>query len=85
MKNSFRKACLMAGGVLGCVPLFAAEGDIDITGATTVLTKMQTAVESYWTAAQPFVIAIVGIAVVVSLIWAGLRLFRGGTSKISGR
>lgn len=85
MKLSFRRAFALAGAFVLSLPLFAAEGDIVITPATDVLTKMQTALTSYWDAAQPFIVAIVGIVVVVALIWAGVRLFRGGASKISGR
>lgn len=83
--NRFRKFCTAFGAVLCGAPLFAAEGDIDITPATTLLTKMKAAIESYWTQAEPFLIAVVGLVVVAALIWAGVRLFKGGASKISGR
>lgn len=82
--SKFSRLLAFAAAAVG-LPALAAEGDIDITPATGVLTKMQTAVESYWTSAEPFIVAIIGIVVVASLIWAGVRLFKGGTSKISGR
>ena len=83
--NKFRKFCGIVGAVLCSAPLIAAEGDMDITPATDVLTKMKGAIESYWTQAEPFIIAVVGLVVVSALIWAGVRLFKGGASKISGR
>lgn len=85
MNRLFRISCVTVGAVLCSTPLLAAEGDIDITPATGLLTKMQTAIESYWTSAEPFLIAVVGLVVVAALIWAGVRLFKGGASKISGR
>lgn len=84
MKSILSRALAVVAG-FGALPVLAAEGDIDITTATGVLTKLQTAIEGYWTAAQPFILAVVGMVVVAALIWAGVRLFKGGTSKISGR
>lgn len=55
---------------------------IDITAATGALDSMQTAVESYWTAAQPVVVAIIGIALVATLLWVGYKLIRKGSNKI---
>lgn len=81
----FSRVLLAFGGAVAGLPVLAAEGDIDITPATGVLTKLQTAIESYWTAAEPFIVSVVGLVVVAALIWAGVRLFKGGTSKISGR
>lgn len=83
--NKFRKVWLAVAGVACGLPLLAAEGDIDITPATDVLTKMKTAIQSYWDQAEPFIISVVGLVVVAALIWAGVRLFKGGASKISGR
>lgn len=82
--NKFSRLLAFAGALAG-LPALAAEGDIDITPATGVLTKLQTAIQAYWTAAEPFIVSVVGIVVVAALIWAGVRLFKGGTSKISGR
>lgn len=83
--HNYRRALALLVGVGVFPALAAAEGNIDVTAATDVLNKLQNALNTYWEAAQPFVVAIVGIVVVASLIWAGVRLFRGGTSKISGR
>lgn len=77
----FALAVMMAG-----LPVLAeGEGNIDISAATGVLTKLKTAIESFWTEAEPFIVSVVGLVVVAALIWAGVRLFKGGTAKISGR
>lgn len=55
---------------------------IDTSSATAALTQMQTAVTGYWEAAQPVVIAIIGIALVATLIWVGYKLIRKGSNKI---
>lgn len=83
--NKFSRCLLAFGGAVAGLPVLAADGDIDITPATGVLTKLQTAIESYWAEAEPFIVSVVGLVVVAALIWAGVRLFKGGTSKISGR
>lgn len=85
--NKFSRFLLAFGGAVAGLPVLAEDGAgaIDISPATGVLTKMTTAVESYWSSATPFITAVVGIVVVAALIWAGVRLFKGGTSKISGR
>lgn len=85
MKRFLNRAFVIATTFGGGLSALAAEGDIDITVATGTLDKLKTAIDSYWTAAQPFILGVVGMVVVAALIWAGVRLFKGGTSKISGR
>lgn len=55
---------------------------IDVELATDAIEEMQTAVSTYWTAAQPVVLSVLGIALVATLIWLGFKLIRKGSNKI---
>lgn len=87
MKTLFRRATLAVGACFCGLPLLAQDAStaIDITPATDVLDAMKDALNSFWESAEPFIITVVGLVVVAALIWAGVRLFKGGASKVSGR
>lgn len=55
---------------------------IDVSSATTALSDMQTAATTWWNAAQPVVLAVIGLALVATLIWGGYKLIRKGVNKI---
>lgn len=62
-----------------------AEGNdpaIDVSAASSALTDMKTALTTYWTAAQPILVWVLGIALVVGLIFLGYKLFKKGTNKV---
>lgn len=55
---------------------------IDISSATSGLTQLGDAVSSYWEAAQPIVLSVIGIALVATLLWVGYKLIRKGANKV---
>lgn len=77
----------MAGvASLGLAAPALAEGEsnanaIDTTLATTALSDMSTAVQGYFTAAVPYLVSILGVALVVTLIWVAFKLIKRGTNK----
>lgn len=80
------KKFLLGLPVLGAAASALAEGEggaaIDVTAATTAITNMQTAAETWWDAAQPVFLAVVGVALVATLIWCGYKLIRKAVGKV---
>lgn len=72
--------------LLGVPSLFAQDGggntSFDTTSAAGFMERASKTITDYWTAVESYVYTIVGVAVVVSLIWVGWKLFRKGTSKV---
>lgn len=61
---------------------FAQEGGtskIDTTMAEHFMDEMETAVKAYWTAVEEPLYYILGLVVVLTLIWLGIKLFRRAT------
>lgn len=82
----FAPALAFCASLVG-VSAFAENGSgstnaIDVELATDAIEEMQTAVSTYWTAAQPVVLSVLGIALVATLIWLGFKLIRKGSNKI---
>lgn len=82
----FAPALAFCASLVG-VSAFAENGSgstnaIDVELATDAIEQMQTAVSTYWTAAQPVVLSVLGIALVATLIWLGFKLIRKGSNKI---
>lgn len=80
-----KKVAFSALASLGAVVPALAEGGndaIDTTAASGALNQMTTAVGTYVTAATPYLITLLGSAVVITLIWVGWKLFRKGTNKV---
>lgn len=82
----FAPALAFCASLVG-VSAFAENGSgstntIDVELATDAIKEMQTAVSTYWTAAQPVVLSVLGIALVATLIWLGFKLIRKGSNKI---
>lgn len=75
-------ATLAACFGFGAVALAEDAAAIDVTTATTALTDMKTALSTYWTAAQPIIVWVLGIALVAGLIFLGYKLFNKGTKKV---
>lgn len=84
MKNM--KKILFGLPVLGAVASALAEGEggsaIDVSSATTAIENMQTAAETWWSSAQPVFLAIIGVALVATLIWCGYKLIRKAVGKV---
>lgn len=80
------KKILLGLPVLGtAVSAFAdgeASGAIDITAASGAIDSMKDAATSWWQAAQPVFLAVVGIALVATLIWCGYKLIRKAVGKV---
>lgn len=84
MNKFIARASAAVAVVFSCACAIAEDNAnaIDITTATGALDTMKTAVTSYWTAAQPVLVAVIGIALVATLIWVGYKLLRKGANKI---
>lgn len=79
------KKFLFAIPMIGSVASAFAEGQagsIDVSAATTAITNMQTAATTWWAAAQPVFLAVVGVALVATLIWCGYKLIRKAVGKV---
>lgn len=53
----------------------------DISIASEFMTKAKTAVTSFWSTNQTAIMTILGVVVVVTLIWVGVKLFKRATGK----
>lgn len=53
----------------------------DISIATEFMSKAQTAVTSFWSSNQTAIMSVLGVVVVVTLIWVGVKLFKRATGK----
>lgn len=59
------------------------QGDaIDVTKASQSIESMKTAITTWWDAAQPVILAIIGVALVATLIFLGYKLIRKGVNKV---
>lgn len=77
----FKKMLITCSAALASVAVFA-EGQtpaIDLTGATTQLTSMGTALVTWVTGILPQVAAVIGAGLTIALLFAGVRWLLRGT------
>lgn len=74
----------LAVGTCGFTALAEGESSsstIDLTAATTALSDMTNAVKDWIGAASPYLVAILGAALGISLIWTAWRFVKKGQAK----
>lgn len=86
MNKLFAKLSAMLTVAFAFVFSALAEGEggasIDVSAATTAISNMKDAADTWWDAAQPVFLAVVGVALVATLIWCGYKLIRKAVGKI---
>ena len=86
--NFFKSLKRLAFGAAMCLagaPAAFAETSqnaIDVTDATDYLDNMKTALTTYWTAAKPVLIYVLGVALVVMLFYVVYKFFTKASKKI---
>lgn len=59
----------------------SSSSTIDLTPATTALSNMSTAVQTWIGTATPYLVGILGAALAVTLVWVAWKFIKKGTSK----
>lgn len=81
-RNAKRFAFAIAVALGFCaVPARAAEGDLDISLASDLATKLNTAVTTFWTDNKAVLITILSIGVGIALALLVYKIFKRGTSR----
>lgn len=79
--KGYAVALAVALGLTASAHAEGASGEIDVSFANDLATKLQTAITTFWTDNKQIIISIIGVGVVLSLAWLVYRIFRKGTSR----